>query len=321
MTYRNSAGFAVPLLLCLALVGSCGGGGGGGGGGAAAPSTPSVGGGGSGAVFRQGTIWYWGGDNNGHLSFYDVATRKVTIFLGNTVWNLPSFGPNPNAELSLIEPLANFISVIHIVNPANGNEIQQIAYSRTIDSPARFSPDDSMLAFDSERLGTTGTFGVDVVTRDGALRARYTGLHNASWTPDGKSLIMCGSDGIYRADASLGTAAKIKALQPGPGFCQVSPDGTRVAYNGSDRLLRIVTLDGSDPVQLTDGLRTVDLFAWSPDGSTLILGVDNGGFGSEPQYLVPADIGKADLLSDPRIVVVADNHGVPIPMKLMTWRP
>jgi Tol biopolymer transport system component len=143
------------------------------------------------------------------------------------------------------------------------------------DRAAAYSPDGTMLAFDSTRDGPTHVWVMDA---DGSRphRMSYWGDDwGASWSPDGKSIAFNTGGQIYvipadgRPTGRQLTSGPERHSQP-----SWSPDGARIAYVvdlDDESSIWSVAADGSDPRNLTNDPRTsADLTsgggAWGKDG-------------------------------------------------------
>jgi Tol biopolymer transport system component len=143
------------------------------------------------------------------------------------------------------------------------------------DRAATYSPDGTMLAFDSTRDGPTHVWVMDA---DGSRprRMSYGGDDwGATWSPDGKWIAGNSDDQIWVIDANSGPGTR--RVTSGPGAHSVpswSPDGARIAYvldlDGEPSIWS-VAVDGSDPRNLTNDPRagaelTSGGGAWGKDG-------------------------------------------------------
>lgn len=110
-----------------------------------------------------------------------------------------------------------------------------------------------------------------------------------AWSPDGRWIAFTGgtdsSIGIYlvRADGTGPRRLKtVPGLEAEPVW---SPDGQRIAYNvesGDDGpfSIHVMSRDGSGSTRIVSSggdIEYVSLHDWSPDGQTMLVGVDQGG--------------------------------------------
>ena len=120
-----------------------------------------------------------------------------------------------------------------------------------------------------------------------------------NWTPDGKALIYSANpheEGAYQPrnseilelDIESGTSKQL-TQRKGPDYSpQLSPNGDQIAYLGYDdryqgyqlTQLYLMNTDGSASKLLTQSLdRSIDNFAWAPDGSGIYIQYSDEGIG------------------------------------------
>lgn len=80
------------------------------------------------------------------------------------------------------------------VSDQNGQNVKRITSTPAVESNPHFSPDGSMIAFSSNRAGTTAVY---VVSKDGGMPKRLTWYPSTSavrgWTNDGKHVLYASS--------------------------------------------------------------------------------------------------------------------------------
>jgi Tol biopolymer transport system component len=177
------------------------------------------------------------------------------------------------------------------------------------DRAATFSPDGTLLAFDSTRAGGTDIFVMD---GDGSNARQLTFSHGftwgATWSPDGSAIAFntwrSDNQDIYRMDTDGGNEKRL-TTEPGeelePSW---SPDGTRIAFRrisdapDGDGIWSIAA-DGTDEQLLSrDPSASNDLIsgggAWAPDGRIVYMRGENAPADAHP--LVREDLATAGLL-------------------------
>ncbi|MGP9536703.1 S9 family peptidase [Brachybacterium sp. AOP43-C2-M15] len=113
-----------------------------------------------------------------------------------------------------------------------------------------------------------------------------TSLSRPAPAPDGSFAVLAASRPDLRADRAVGQLWRIELDAPGTpprrltrGIAdtapRLSPDGTTIAFLRPDergrRQLHLLDARGGEPLRLTDQLLGVASFAWTPDGTQLVL--------------------------------------------------
>ncbi len=192
------------------------------------------------------------------------------------------------------------------VSPETGmttGEPEQVIGTTREDSRGAWSPDQSTIAFNSDRGGDMNIWLYSV--KDGSTHQVTTGRggdFQANWSPDGKKIAFfssrSGTPNIWVADAAtrgLTPLTKNSGININPFF---SPDGARIAYQ-SDRSGRnemwMMNSDGSGQRQLTNTGAAGHFMRWTNSGDAIIFRCLCGGKlatmkisanGGEPQPFV-----------------------------------
>ena len=193
-----------------------------------------------------------------------------------------------------------------------------------------WAPDDSKVAFASNRGGSTGLYIVSVA--DGALEqithdmALGTWNVNPSWSPDGSYLAYedknDGNIDIYLRNLQTGAVKRLTNDPELDTIPRFSPDGRHIAFisrrnrsEGEDRMLWVLEIESGQSQRLDIDLDNVDNHNWSPDGKWIALNTQNNSIGWSPQcWIVPAAGGKALPVGD-YADATADWHWTP------SWSP
>jgi Tol biopolymer transport system component len=155
---------------------------------------------------------------------------------------------------------------ICVIN-ADGSGAQTLG----LGSRPRWSPDGSEIAFVSNSQ-------VWLMNADGTNRVQLTnsltGASDPSFSADGTMILYVDSGAIVQLPAALGgiatTVLPAGQASGSPGGPVASPDGSTIAFSGSDANIWLLTLAGGGLTQLTTDTGASNYNpAWSPDGSQI----------------------------------------------------
>ncbi|MBN1641303.1 MAG: PD40 domain-containing protein [Anaerolineae bacterium] len=189
---------------------------------------------------------------------------------------------------------------------ADGSQPEQLTYHPSRDIGASWSPDGTVLLYQTNRGGLSDVYAITYPDRTETDLTQGISQSAAPWwSPDGKRIaFQSDRDGymdifVMQADGSKVTnLTSQKAIDSDP---QWSPDGKWIAFR-SDRSgdweLYLLEPGKKEPVSLTPGKGPVGTFAWSPDGTHLA--VASSAEGNNEIYLVSVEGGEVtDLTSHP----------------------
>jgi Tol biopolymer transport system component len=182
-------------------------------------------------------------------------------------------------------------SGVVVVTPQPVTGFDNGPYSGNVAPSYSFSPDGTQIALWS--WADVGNLWI-VQADGGGMRRVDTPLNvvEASWLPpDGAKLIVTantdgGTNGVYAVDPRTSQSVEIVAPARGAGigYVRVSPDGSRIAYSGSDDgptsadngntyLIHVVGIDGRGDhvLPMPAGAVFQDAPAWSNDGTRLAI--------------------------------------------------
>lgn len=169
-------------------------------------------------------------DDNEEIYVIDIATGEETR-LTNNDWNdaLPAWSPD-GTQLAYVSDETGNMEIY--VMDADGNNVTQITDNPAFDGFPAWSPDGTQLAFSSERGDSDNIFIVDIETQEveQVTDSEFSDFV-PSWTPDGESIV----------------------------YSQFGDTNSEIFS---------ISLDGGDPVNLSNNASTSDGFATvAPDGS------------------------------------------------------
>jgi dipeptidyl aminopeptidase/acylaminoacyl peptidase len=151
-----------------------------------------------------------------------------------------------------------------------GLTIEQLIDIKHPSSPM-WSPDGQSIVFVWDRAGVSKVY---VATPNGppprVLESAGASLAGASWTHDGRALLVTRSGDLWRVPIDGSPATAIwKTPQPESSMA-TSPDGTRVAFIRDGELIVRVLTDGEETVVVKEPGTNVVGLGWSPDGKSLV---------------------------------------------------
>ena len=165
-------------------------------------------------------------------------------------------------------PLCAVVSSIAVSLCALPAAAQQVVTHGELPS---VSPDGSLIAFLSDRTGTSNAFVIGV-DGSGERQVSQAGAGTPRFSPDGKSLLFAGpgaDSGRISAVSVNGGERRVLASVPGRSPV-LSPDGRRVAFlmgSWTATVTAVANTDGSGVHAIAGGGKTTAWnAAWSPDG-------------------------------------------------------
>ena len=204
---------------------------------------------------------------------------------------------------------------IYIIN-ADGTGLTNLTNNTVLDVEPAWSPDGSMIAFQSEPDGANNR-EIMVMNADGSGLQRLTNdpgadLHPA-WSPNGLFIafsrrpVAASYRDIWVMNADgTGAANLTNSDFIDYNFPKWSPNGTKILFVENDQRILVMNRDGTGQTDLTgfggQGSGEFGNFAWSPDGSKIAFRTDpsEGTRNNLEIYVMNADgTGKVNLTNDP----------------------
>jgi Tol biopolymer transport system component len=250
----------------------------------------------------------------GNLTLQDVARDGKALICHDSLRSgILAWTPSDTKERDLswldwssVRDISRDGSIFIFSETGEGGGPNYSAYSRRMDGspPVRLGDGNPVSISTDNRWvlsisGNTRQRGVLLLpTGAGQSRAVSSGLivSGASWLPDGKRVVLTGSEEgkgvrLYLLDALDGSP---RAISP-PGYRAfdrgVSPDGKLVATLGPDQRRYLYSLAGGEPIPISGLEANENPIGWAPDGESLYV---------YKRGLYPARIFRLDLRSGQR---------------------
>lgn len=204
----------------------------------------------------------------------------------------------PDGAWFVAESDAQGFSDLVRMAPRQDAEAEPVATAAEGNFEPSVSPDGARVAFVSSREGDPEIY---VMRADGTDVQRLTAFHKEDWaprwSPDGQWIaFLSGREGrarvfVVRPDGRDTRPASGSAATGDEREVAWSPDGRKLAFVGrlpsGETRIWVASVDGGEPVALTDGKHRDDQPAWSPDGKYLVFVSERDG--NADLYLVRAD--------------------------------
>jgi Tol biopolymer transport system component/tRNA A-37 threonylcarbamoyl transferase component Bud32 len=249
---------------------------------------------------QSGNFIYFSSDRGGGYNVWRVrvspesalagSPQQLTTGAGQDV-ELAISSDGKRMALSILKQNADVWKLP--VSPETGKPSgppQEVITTTREDSRASWSPDGTMIAFNSDR---SGEMNIWLYSHAGCLTRQLTkgpgGDFQANWAPNGKRIVFFSSRGgnadIWSADVETGSLQQLthgSSIDINPFF---SPDGKYIAYQ-SDQTGRpevwVMNADGSAARQLTRvGVRG-HFLRWNKNGDAIIFRCP---FGDKPRTM------------------------------------
>jgi Ca2+-binding RTX toxin-like protein len=219
----------------------------------------------------------------------------VDYVLGDTA---PAWSPD-GTRLAFVSQ-RNGDADIYTMAP-DGSDQRELTFSNAWDTDPAWSPDGKQIAFVSYRGGNEGIYFMNADGSDQHLAVGDIGYpSHLSWSPDGKSIVFQTYYYDYETGRELtglwiAQGASAHPLLLGsdndPAW---SPDGTRIAFDGSrddpgNQDVYVMNADGTGVRRLTSDLADDSHPAWAPDGSAIAFQSERDGKRNPQIYTMAPD--------------------------------
>lgn len=203
------------------------------------------------------------------LIIYNIYDgKKFTLFSSGTLNSAPAWSPD-GTRVSFTSNARGNAEIFTI--GADGSNLKQITFNRSIDTSPAWNPKSNQIAFTSDRSGNPMVY---IMNEDGTNEQRltYVGEYNesAGWSPDGSKLAYVSRSGInfdiYVVDMASNVVTRLTQNEGSNENPCWSPDSRHIAF-ASNRTGKYqiwsMLFNGSKLRQLTrDGNNTSP--SWAP---------------------------------------------------------
>jgi Tol biopolymer transport system component len=187
----------------------------------------------------------------------------------------------PDGSWFVVESSAEGFSDVVRQEPRAGAPVQRLAMAPEGNFEPSVSPDGTQVVFASSREGDPEIF---VMKADGTDVRRLTYFHKEDmaprWSPDGKWIsFVSDREGRVRVFVVKPDGTGLRAVSGSANTGEErepawSPDGKKLAFVGragnEKSRVWVASVEGGEPVVLSDGKSVEDQPAWSPDGKYLV---------------------------------------------------
>jgi Tol biopolymer transport system component len=236
----------------------------------------------------SGRFVYFSSDRSGGINIWRVPVNRdgtasgplqqVTTGAGQDV----EVAVSPNGKRLAYATLHQNADIWRLpVSPQTGlpNGSPEVVISTTReDSRGAWSPDDKMIAFNSDRGGDMNIWVYSIADSSSRqLTSGHGGDYQPNWSPDAKRIAFfssrSGSPNIWEAEVASGALRRLTSnsgVNVNPFY---SPDGSLLAYQSDEggRLeVWVMTADASNPRRLTNVGVTGHFMRWTGDGREVV---------------------------------------------------
>lgn len=156
------------------------------------------------------------------------------------------------------------------VASTDGKHVRRVTDSPVLNVRPSWSPDGTTVAYLAlpTRTGTEQEVGVFTVDSEGRNRRHVADVtcYDASWSPDGRHLLLQSAAGLYMAEVGSGKVVRLSVGSDRPLDAVFTPDGRQIVFRSNHEgewHLYAVGLDGKEQKRITGQLSAAS-FCLSP---------------------------------------------------------